>query len=134
MLPKGLLWMYRLSPFTYLVSAVLSVGLSGNKVVCSGIELLKMPPPAGQNCSSYLEPYVTAYRANLLNPNATTECHMCAVSSTNDFLASLSIKYSDHWRNIGLLFAYVGFNIVAALVVYWLVRVHKRWSRKVKKA
>jgi ABC-type multidrug transport system permease subunit len=44
------------------------------------------------------------------------------------------MSYSDHWRNIGVLFAYVGFNIVAAVFLYWLCRVPKHWSRKVKQA
>ena len=124
--------MYRVSPFTYLVSAVLSTGLSGGNVECSSIELLKVNPPSGQNCSSYLDQYVNLYQANLLNPDATSGCQICSIRSTDAFLAQLSIKFSDHRRNVGLLFVYVGFNIVMALFLYWLVRVPKKWSRKVK--
>lgn len=133
-LPKFWIWMYHLSPFTYLVSAVLSVGLYGNKVVCSAIEVLKVSPPAGQTCAAYLGTYVQAYRANLLNPDATRDCQICPIRSTSEFLEGLNIKYSERWRNIGLLFVYVAFNMAAALVLYWLVRVPKSWSRKVKQA
>lgn len=124
--------MYRVSPFTYLVSAVLSTGLSGGTVECSSIELLKVDPPSGQNCSTYLGQYVDLYQANLLNPEATSGCQICSIRSTDTFLAQLSIKFSDHWRNVGLLFVYMGFNIVMALFLYWLIRVPKTWSRKVK--
>jgi ABC-type multidrug transport system permease subunit len=124
--------MYRVSPFTYLVSAVLSTGLSGGKAECSSIELLTVDPPSGQNCSTYLDQYVDLYQANLLNPEANSGCEICSIRSTDAFLAQLSIKFSDHWRNVGLLFVYVGFNIVMALLLYWLIRVPKKWSRKVQ--
>ncbi|KAJ5453971.1 ABC multidrug transporter A-2 [Penicillium daleae] len=131
-LPRFWIFMYRVSPFTYLVSAVLSTGLSGGTAECSSIELLKVDPPSGQNCSSYLDQYVDMFQANLLNPDATTGCEICSIRSTDAFLAQLSIKFSDHWRNVGLLFVYVGFNIVMALFLYWLIRVPKKWSRKMK--
>ncbi|KAF7716532.1 Uncharacterized protein PECH_005181 [Penicillium ucsense] len=129
-LPRFWIFMYRVSPFTYLVSAVLSSGLSGGNAKCSSIELLKVDPPQGQNCSSYLDPYVRLYQASLSNPNATSGCEICPIQSNDTFLAQLSIRFSDYWRNIGLLFVYVGFNVVMALVLYWLARVPKKWSRK----
>jgi ABC-type multidrug transport system permease subunit len=124
--------MYRVSPFTYLVSAVLSTGLSGNSAHCSDIELLTIPPPAGQNCSQYLDSYATQYHATLLNPEATENCQLCSISTTDEFLAALNIYFSDHWRNIGLIFAYIIFNVFMAVFLYWLVRVPKNWSRKVR--
>ncbi|KAJ5698814.1 ABC multidrug transporter A-2 [Penicillium macrosclerotiorum] len=133
-LPRFWIFMYRVSPFTYLVSAVLSTGLSGGEIVCSSIELLEVNPPTGQNCSSYLDPYVKAYQANLLNPEATKDCQICSISTTDAFLAALSIKFSDHWRNVGLLFVYIVVNVFGALFLYWLIRVPKRWAHKVKQA
>ena len=126
--------MYRVSPFTYLVSAVLSTGLSGNKAQCSDIELLTLSPPNGESCSAFLDPYVKTYHATLLNGNATSDCQLCSISTTDEFLASINVYFSDHWRNVGLLFVYIGFNIFMAVFLYWLVRVPKRWSRKVKQA
>lgn len=124
--------MYRLSPFTYLVSGVLPTGLGGTEIKCSDIELLTVMPPAGHNCSSYLDPYVHALHGKLINPEASTECKVCPISSTDQFLALLNMDYSDHQRNIGILFAFVVFNIVAAVFLYWLCRVPKRKSRTVK--
>ncbi|KAJ5640829.1 ABC multidrug transporter A-2 [Penicillium herquei] len=131
-LPRFWIFMYRVSPFTYLVSAVLSVGLSGNEAKCSSIELLHVNPPTGQNCSSYLDTYAKNYEATLLNPGATTDCQICSLSTTDQFLAEVNVYYSDHWRNIGLLFIYIVFNIFMAIFLYWLARVPKNWSRKVK--
>ncbi|KAJ5729680.1 ABC multidrug transporter A-2 [Penicillium malachiteum] len=133
-LPRFWIFMYRVSPFTYLVSAVLSVGLSGNEAKCSSIELLTVNPPDGQNCSTYLDTYTNNYGATLMNPGAIKDCQMCSISTTDQFLAEVNVYYSDHWRNIGLLFVYIVFNIFMAIFLYWLARVPKNWSRKVKQA
>ncbi|KAA8648327.1 hypothetical protein EYZ11_005730 [Aspergillus tanneri] len=125
-LPRFWIFMYRVSPFTYLVSAVLSVGLSGTDVNCSDIELLRLPPPEGQNCSTYLQPYADSAHANLLNPEDTRDCRMCMMSTTDQYLAQVNINPADRWRNVGLLFIYIVFNAVAALFLYWLIRVPKK--------
>lgn len=132
MLPRFWIFMYRASPFTYLVSAVLSTGLAGTAMECSSIELMHIPPPAGQNCSSYLDTYAKTAGGKLINPAATTDCQMCAMSRTDQFLAMIDIYYSDLWRNVGVLFVYIVFNAAAAVFLYWLARVPKRWNRKSK--
>ncbi|KAJ5765834.1 ABC multidrug transporter A-2 [Penicillium odoratum] len=132
-LPRFWIFMYRVSPFTYLVSAVLSTGLAGSTAHCSDIEVLTVSPPSGQTCSAYLDSYVNTYHSTLLNGDATENCRLCAISTTDQFLAALNIYFSDHWRNIGLLFAYIAFNIFMAVFLYWLIRVPKNWSRKVKR-
>lgn len=68
----------------------------------------------------------------LLNPEATSDCQVCPVADTDTFLAQVSISYSDRWRNVGLLFVYIVFNIFAAIFLYWLIRVPKKRSRKIK--
>lgn len=118
--------MYRVSPFTYLVGSVLSTGLGGSPVVCSDIEILHIPPPDNQDCSNYLLPYANATGSNLLNPTATSDCQLCSLASSDQFLAQLSIDPDDIWRNVGLLFIYVVFNAVMAVFLYWLIRVPKK--------
>lgn len=132
-LPGFWIFMYRVSPFTYLVSAVLSTGVAKNKVNCSSIELLHLDPPPGQNCSSYLDAYVKHAHANLINPEASSNCKLCPMKYTDQFLATLSIQFSDRWRNVGLLFVFVFFNIIAAIFLYWLIRVPKKSTKKEKK-
>jgi ATP-binding cassette, subfamily G (WHITE), member 2, PDR len=118
--------MYRLSPFTYIVSAVLSVGLAGTAVKCSSIELLNLAPPnAGETCESFLGAYVSSAGGQLMNPNATSSCEYCSLATTDQFLDAESIYFSERWRNIGILFAYCAFNIFAAVFLYWLARVPK---------
>lgn len=133
-LPGFWIFMYRLSPFTYLVSAVLSTGLSGNKAVCSKAEYLNLAPAvAGQTCSDYLTPFANATGGYLLNPDATSDCQYCLISTTDQFLAEVDIHFADRWRNFGILFAYVVFNLAAAMAIYYWARVPKGASRKDKK-
>jgi ABC-type multidrug transport system permease subunit len=131
-MPRFWIFMYRLSPFTYYVSAVLATGLSGATVECSSIEVLTVSPPDGQTCGGYLGPYIQATQGALLNPDASVDCKVCTMSRTDQFLAGLDIEYSDVPRNIGILFAYVAFNIAMTFVVYWFFRVPKGRGREVK--
>ena len=63
--------------------------------------------------------------------DSTDECRFCPMKSTNDFLATISVDFANRWRNFGLLWVYIVFNIAAAAFLYWLARVPK--NRKVKK-
>jgi ATP-binding cassette subfamily G (WHITE) protein 2 (PDR) len=70
----------------------------------------------------------------LLNPGAGsngTEGQYCPISDTNSFLMGMNVNFDNRWLNFGLLWVFCIFNIVAAVVLYWLVRVPK--SRKVKR-
>lgn len=59
------------------------------------------------------------------NEQATTDCAFCPIKDTNVFLASVSSHYGDAWRNFGILWVYIIFNIFGAVFLYWLVRVPK---------
>ncbi|KAK7029741.1 ABC-2 type transporter-domain-containing protein [Favolaschia claudopus] len=124
------IWANRVSPFTYLVGGMLATGIANTPIECSSIELLHVDPIAGQNCGDYFAPYQSYGGGTLLNPNATTDCQFCAASDTNVFLNGTGISYADRWRNYGLLWVYIGFNVSAAFFFYWLYRVPK--NKKVK--
>ena len=132
-LPGFWIFMYRISPFTYMISAMLSVAVANTNAVCAANELVRFNPPAGMTCSAYLDPYIQFVGGYVANGNATTQCEFCPVSDTNKFLASVGAYYDDRWRNFGILWAYIAFNIVGALVLYWLVRVPKRDLKLFKK-
>lgn len=132
--PQFWIFLYRVSPFTYLVSAMLSTGVSGADVVCSDIELLNFNPPASQTCGEYMSEYITEMGGGkVYNEMATENCQFCPMTSTDQFLAAVSINFSDRWRNFGILTVYIVFNIIGALFLYWLVRVPKKNTKKEKK-
>ncbi|KAJ7637098.1 ABC-2 type transporter-domain-containing protein [Roridomyces roridus] len=120
--PKTLgwwVWMYRVSPFSYLVGGMLATGVANVNVTCSDIELLTIDP-------------VSVAGGSLLNPNATSACQFCTVADTNTFLANINISYSERWRNFGIMWVYIGFNAFAACLLYYYGRVPK--DKKTKQA
>lgn len=131
-MPRFWIFMYRVSPFTYLVSGMLSTGLSNAKVTCSDIEYLYVEPPEGSTCGAYFASFIETAGGYLTNANATTRCEFCTVADTNTLLSSLSIEYDTRWRNFGLLWVYIVFNVAMALALYYWLRVPKS-SKKEKK-
>jgi ATP-binding cassette subfamily G (WHITE) protein 2 (PDR) len=124
--------MYRVSPFTYLVSGMMSTGLANSNVICSSIEYLHFNPPAGDTCESYMKDYISYAGGYVLNGSATSDCQFCSVADTNVFLANVNSDFKDAWRNFGLMFVFIIFNIFGAIGMYWLARVPKN-AKKEKK-
>ncbi|KAJ5600815.1 hypothetical protein N7450_001882 [Penicillium hetheringtonii] len=125
-LPGFWVFMYRVSPFTYLVSAMLSTGLAGADATCDDVEYLKFNPPFNQTCAEYMNPYIAGVKTGyILNKEAKSDCLFCTVSKTDDFLGQIGSSYDDAWRNFGLMWVYIAFNIFGAVFIYWLARVPK---------
>ncbi|KAF8230823.1 putative ABC transporter [Tricholoma matsutake] len=120
-----------ISPFTYFVDSILSVGVANAPTRCSSIEVRHFNPPSGQTCGQYLQAYMAAHDGSLANPNAASDCQFCEMTTTNTFLAQVNSNYDLRWRNFGLLWVFIIFNIVAAVFLYWLARVPK--GSRVKK-
>ncbi|KAH8829423.1 ABC-2 type transporter-domain-containing protein [Flagelloscypha sp. PMI_526] len=119
------IWMYRISPFTYLVSGMLSTGLAGTTVQCDPTEFSVVQPPSGQTCGQYLDPFIKFAGSSLTNPNASSDCQLCAISSTDQFLTSLGVHASEKWQNFGILWVFVAFNIAGSFLFYYWARVPK---------
>ena len=111
---------------------MLSVAVGNVRVTCAPNEYLHFSPPGNGSCAEYLGIYIQAAGGYLEDERATGECSFCPVSDTNKYLSGVGAEYGDRWRNFGILWAYIVFNVVAALGVYWLARVPKR--KKVEKA
>ena len=126
-LPGFWIFMYRLSPLTYLVSGIVSTGLHGKEIICSTTELSIFQPPSGETCATYLADYLQTAPGRLYNPTATSNCQYCSLSNADQYLAGDSIYWSTRWRNFGLMWAYIIFNIWGATVLYYVFRV-KKWS------
>ncbi|KAL6932879.1 hypothetical protein ACO0R3_001968 [Hanseniaspora guilliermondii] len=123
-------FMYRVSPMTYLVDGLLSVGIANNNAECSTYEFRSIVPPENMTCGEYLDPYLKAAGTGYLLDSGNAEvCKLCSVSSTNAFLSSVSSKYSRRWRNFGIFLAYIVFDYACTIFVYWLARVPKKSSR-----
>ncbi|OJD10493.1 hypothetical protein AJ78_08513 [Emergomyces pasteurianus Ep9510] len=124
-------FMYPVSPGTYLVGGVMAASIAGANVTCSETELLQIMPPSGMTCGEFMGPFATSAKGVLLNPaEALNACRYCIISTTDQFLSRFDIYYSNVWRNFGLLWVYILFNVAAAMGLYWLVRMPKGRGHK----
>ncbi|THX78435.1 putative ABC multidrug transporter [Aureobasidium pullulans] len=124
-LPGFWIFMYRVSPFTYWIGGIVASQLHGKPIVCNSAETSVFNPPAGQTCGQYMAAYLTAAPGTLQNPTATADCQYCSLSNADQFLSGSNIYYSQVWRNFGIFWAYIVFNICAAVFLYWAFRVTK---------
>jgi ATP-binding cassette, subfamily G (WHITE), member 2, PDR len=127
-LPGFWLFMYRVSPLTYLIAGWAGAGLAGKAIVCAENELATFDPPAPQSCAEYLADYLAAGAIGTLqNPADTAACRYCPLSSSDQFLAGVNISYEDRWRNFGIGWAFIVFNVAAAVLLYYVFRV-RHWG------
>ncbi|TLD22621.1 ABC-2 type transporter [Venturia nashicola] len=127
-LPGFWIFMYRVSPFTYWISSLVSTMLHGRRIECSSHETSTFSPPAGQTCRQYLAGFLRTAPGTLQNPDATTNCRYCSLSTADQFLAGTNVKYDTRWRDFGIVWAYVIFNIFVAVLTYYVFRV-KKWKK-----
>ncbi|KAI5861149.1 ATP-binding cassette transporter [Durotheca rogersii] len=128
-MPRFWIFLYRVSPLSYWVSAVMATGLANVDVTCAPNEFTTFDPVDGQTCGQYMEQYISTFGGYLLNPNSTTTCNFCTIKDTNVYLEHINSEYDTRWRNFGILWAYVAFNVAAAIFLYWLARMPKGRKR-----
>ncbi|WVO17570.1 hypothetical protein L204_105267 [Cryptococcus depauperatus] len=123
-------FMYYVSPFTYLVEGMLSAAVANTDIHCTSSELLHFNPPSNVSCGEYMSGYMLTAGGYLVDKAAKHDCQYCTMEKTNEFLGHFNIFYSNAWRNFGVLWIYVIFNVVAAIGIYWLARVPKNTGKE----
>lgn len=118
---------------TYIVNAIAAAGVSGRTVTCAQNELSMFQPLGNTTCGQYMERYLEALNAigaagSLTNPDATDNCAYCTLKVADQFLVARDVEYDQRWRNFGLIWVYIVFNVVFAVVIYYLLRV-RRWRK-----
>ncbi|KAL0955420.1 hypothetical protein HGRIS_001666 [Hohenbuehelia grisea] len=117
-------WMYRLSPYTYLIEGLLGQVIGEQLISCAEKEFVTVEPPSGTSCETYLSNYISNKGGYLNNPGATSACQFCPSRTTDQFLGpAFNIHYSHHWRDLGIFCAFIVFNTVAVYVMTYLFRV-----------
>jgi ABC-type multidrug transport system permease subunit len=131
-LPGFWIFMYRLSPFTYVVEGLMGTSMANAEASCEPNELIKFDAPNGTTCGDYLKSYLSDVGGYVTNPQAGNgaACEYCTISDTNTFLEGMSMSFDHRWRNFGIMWGYCIFNIAAALGIYWLARVPKNKKAK----
>ncbi|KAL4896838.1 ABC-2 type transporter-domain-containing protein [Aspergillus ambiguus] len=128
-LPRFWIFMYHVSPFTYIVNCFLTTALANAPMTCSANEVLSFFAPQNMTCSQYMASYMERAGGFLYNPDTLgggdDQCRYCAMDSTDQFLKNVSLSFENRWRDVGILWAYIVFNIAASIFLYWLARVPK---------
>lgn len=119
--------MYRVSPFTYWIGGIVGTELHGREITCATREANIFNPPSGMTCGEYLQPLLEQ-AGSLANPDATSQCRYCTVTTADQLLAASGIFWSQRFRNFGIMWAYIAFNMFMAVMLYYLFRV-KRWHK-----
>jgi ABC-type multidrug transport system ATPase subunit/ABC-type multidrug transport system permease subunit len=111
---------YYVSPFTWLVSALMFAGTHNVPVRCAPTEINIFQPPNGTTCGEYAGAFATASFAAIYNPDAMQDCEFCQLTVSDTYLASMNIFFTDRWRNVGLLVVYTVFNIIFFVIGFYL--------------
>ncbi|CAE6423760.1 unnamed protein product [Rhizoctonia solani] len=119
-------WLYQLDPFTRLISGLVTTELHGLPIICTENEFSVFQPPSGESCLQWAGDFVNATVGYLDNPDATSDCRYCPYSLGDDFYAGLEIKFDDRWRELGIMLAFIGFNIIITLAASKFFRFAKR--------
>ncbi len=97
----------------------MSLAIGKQPIRCSSVEFVQVEPPSGLTCSGYMQPFIDVAGGYIANPNATTACDYCPYATTDEFMAqNFNMYYSHHWRDLGLLFVYIAFNVRVAAFVF----------------
>ncbi|KAI1390594.1 ABC transporter [Hypoxylon trugodes] len=120
-LPGFWIFMYRVTPLSYYMSAIMGTGLSGAHVTCTNASVVRLDPPPGQSCNEYLN----SSGVLVQNPNDYAGCQICSYTDADQLLDNYGIHFEDRWWEWGVTIAYNVINIALAVLLYWSVRVPK---------
>ncbi|MCJ1469671.1 hypothetical protein MMC07_008307 [Pseudocyphellaria aurata] len=124
-------WMYYINPFNYLMGSLLVFATNDVPVNCGDSEFALFDPPSSNTtCADYLSSYLasTGAGANLVNPDATSQCRVCQYTTGTDYLATLDLgQYKDGWRDAGVV---VIFGLSSYAMVYLLMKLRTKASKK----
>jgi len=115
-IPGFCLWLYELVPFTRLVAGLVSTELHGLPVVCTDRELNHFTAPPGQTCGAYMADFFAAGGPGYIVDNATSACAYCAYRVGDQFYEPLGISFGTRWRDLGILCAFIGSNLILLFI------------------
>ncbi|KAL3420870.1 BMR1-like protein (ABC-2 type transporter) [Phlyctema vagabunda] len=119
-------WLYQLDPFTRLIGGMVVTELHGLPVKCTDVELNRFTAPSGQSCGDYMSSFFAAGSPGYLVDNATSACEYCAYKVGDEFYTPLGFEFSNRWRDLGILVAFIGSNLVILFVASRYLNFNRR--------
>ena len=69
--------------------------------------------------------FLTNMGGTLLDSTASGTCSYCPMVNANEYLAKIHAHLDEGWRNFGIMFAYIAFNIIGAMAIFYFARMPK---------
>ncbi|CCG82129.1 putative ABC transporter [Taphrina deformans PYCC 5710] len=113
-------FMYPLTPFHYLLESLLTLVEHDNVVRCATNEFARFTPVNGQTCQQYAGLFVRTVGGYLNDPTTTGECEYCQYANGDEYTAGLQVYWGHRWRNYGIFWAYILFNIFLIFLCTYL--------------
>ncbi|OQV01877.1 hypothetical protein CLAIMM_07167 [Cladophialophora immunda] len=112
-------WMYWLTPFHYLLEAMLGSIIHNQPVRCNRGEFARFSAPPGYTCQSYTQQYITQ-AGGYVQVGADGLCEFCQYATGDQFGHGFSVYYSHHWRDFGIFIGFIVFNYAVVYTVTFL--------------
>ncbi|EYB21283.1 hypothetical protein FG05_08309, partial [Fusarium graminearum] len=119
-------WMYQLTPFTRLISGMVTTALHGVEVVCKQSELNAFSAPPNMTCGEYMEPFFEQGGRGYLVNNSTQDCEYCAYKVGDEFYSTFNISFDNRWRDLGIYACF----IVSNLIILVTASRYLNWNRR----
>ncbi|KAF7560214.1 hypothetical protein G7046_g3922 [Stylonectria norvegica] len=112
-------WMYWLSPFHYLLEALLGVAIHDQPVNCKDSEFARFNAPPGTSCDNYTAPYI-AQAGGYVRTGADGVCEFCQFATGDEFGKGFNVYYHNIWRDFGIFCGFIVFNYAVVYLATWL--------------
>ncbi|KAF0644810.1 hypothetical protein FPSE5266_09498 [Fusarium pseudograminearum] len=119
-------WMYQLTPFTRLISGMVTTALHGVEVVCKQSELNAFSAPPNMTCGEYMEPFFEQGGRGYLVNNSTQDCEYCAYKVGDEFYSTFNLSFDNRWRDLGIYACF----IVSNLIILVTASRYLNWNRR----
>lgn len=120
---------YWFDPLRYIYGAMMSSTISPLEVTCTDVELIRFNTPGGLTCGEYAQAFLETATGYLANPNDTSNCGYCQMSSGADYIAELGYSYDQRWRDWGIFLLFIVSNILLAFGLTWLFRIRPLYKK-----
>ncbi|KAL8280242.1 hypothetical protein RQP46_007356 [Phenoliferia psychrophenolica] len=112
-----------ISPLRWYLGSLMSDHISPLKITCAASELTRFNAPDGQTCGQYAASFLATAAGYLANPDATSNCGYCQMSSGADYIGSLGYSYAHRWRDWGIFIIFCLSNIGAVYLATYIIRI-----------
>ncbi|QOU20415.1 hypothetical protein BRETT_005072 [Brettanomyces bruxellensis] len=114
-------WKYTVyyeSPFTYFLENMMTELFDDRPVICDSDEFALLMPQDGMTCGAYMKDYIKMKGGYLKSSATTIYCTYCTYASGQEFTNNLHMYFKNHWRNFGIMWAFVVGNVILMLAAY----------------